>query len=137
MTARTHIFGTLTLLLAAALFAGCQQRPATLAPVSGKVTYRGAALPGGLVVFTPDAARGESGTIACAEIRADGTYVLNTGESPGATAGWYRVTVAALAPAGAGLPVPLVPEKYGDPQTSLLSCEVKANRTNQLDFNLD
>lgn len=137
MTAPTHMTGALALLLSAALCAGCQQRPAPFAPVSGKVTYQGGALAGGLIVFTPDAARGESGTIACAEIRPDGSYVLNTGETPGATAGWYRVSVAALAPAGSGPPLAILPVKYGDPRTSLLACEVKANRTNQLDFNLD
>jgi hypothetical protein len=137
--------------LALALFvlgAGCQ-RPTTFHAVSGKVTYRGAALTNGVVVFTPDASRGERGPIALGTIREDGTYTLTTGETPGAGPGWYRVTVAAFAgpaPQGAAQgappdrfqpPVPLLPEKYRDPELSHLRCEIKSNHANTIDLNLD
>ncbi len=128
----------LALLLAAC---GCQKRPGALTAVSGKVMFKGAQLPGGLIVFTPDAGRGESGGIAFGKIRPDGSYTLFTGDAEGASAGWYRVTVAALSPASTAPelppPVSLLPDKYRDPGLSLLSCEVKPDRANHLDFNLD
>lgn len=131
----------LTLLV---LGAGCR-RPPTLQPVSGKVTYKGAVLTNGLVVFTPDAGRGESGPIALGTIRADGNYTLATGETAGISPGWYRVTVAAFsAPLAAqppadrfAAPVSLLPEKYRDPELSLLRCEVKPDHVNTIDLNLD
>ena len=115
---------------------GCQRQPTALTPVNGKVLYKGALLPSGLIVFTPDAGRGASGASAFSTIRADGSYTLYTGDAEGASAGWYRISVAALTPPSTGLD-PLVPEKYRDPGLSLLSCEVKADRANHLDFNLD
>jgi hypothetical protein len=119
------------------LLCGCQ-RPATLNPVTGKVSYRGATLQNGLVVFTPDSSRGESGRIALGTIRADGTFALATDDAAGAPSGFYRVTVASFAaPGGNPTAVSLLPEKYRDPQLSLLTCEVKANRANTIDFNLD
>lgn len=127
-------------LLGVILLTGCQQRPTTLNHVSGRVLYRGAYLQGGVIVFTPDTSKGESGKIAFGKIQYDGSYTLATSDGPGATAGWYRVTVAVLSGATSlqdASPISLVPEKYRDPQLSLLQCEVKSNRDNHLDFNLD
>jgi hypothetical protein len=125
-------FCPLALLIAA--LCGCQRTPAPFAAVHGRVLYKGSQIPGGLIVFTPDASRGTSGAIAFGKIREDGSYTLFTGEAEGASAGWYRVTVGALVPSA---PVSLLPEKYRDPSSSLLACEVKPDRPNQLDFNLD
>ena len=123
---------------------GCQRTPAPLTPVSGKVAYKGLTLQSGTIVFTPDASRGESGPIAFGKINPDGTYHLYTSENPGAAAGWYRVTVTSMAPfatARAGQPFnppqSLLPEKYRDPDLSALACEVKGNRVNAIDFNLE
>jgi hypothetical protein len=140
-TARMLALGPLVLLV---LLAGCQ-RPATLNPVSGKVSFKGAALQNGVVVFTPDPGRGESGPIALGTIADDGTYTLATNDASGASAGWYRVTVASFAvPAGQRppnerfyAPPSLLPEKYRDPEMSLLRCEIKPNRANNIDLNLD
>ena len=129
--------------LLALLLAGCSRAPLT--PVQGKVAYKNFPLQSGVIVFTPDVSKGERGSIAVGKIREDGTYTLSTGETPGATAGWYRVTVSSLAnsspsqPNGQGFPYPqsLLPEKYRDPEQSLLACEVKSGRTNNIDFNLD
>jgi hypothetical protein len=124
----------------ALLLAGCGKKTTTLNQVTGKVLYKGSPLPGGLIVFSPDTARGESGRIAFSKIQADGTYSLQTGEEKGAAAGWYRVTVASLSGAPANYefaPTSLIPDKYRDPQLSQLQCEVKTNRDNHLDFNLD
>jgi hypothetical protein len=125
------------------LSAGCGRTPLT--PVHGKVAYKGLALQSGVIVFTPDASRGERGSIAVGKIREDGSYTLYTGDSAGASAGWYRITVSVVAATsfsqapgqGFTFPQSLVPEKYRDPELSLLACEVKPSRTNNIDFNLD
>jgi hypothetical protein len=45
--------------LAVALaLAGCTQKPATLVTVSGKVNFKGSALPDGIIIFSPDTSRG-------------------------------------------------------------------------------
>lgn len=135
-----RMLGYCSLLLALLVLAAGCQRPATLHTVSGKVTYKGAILTNGVVLFTPDATRGESGPIAVGTIREDGTFALTTGELPGASPGWYRVTVAAsrgAAPDRFQSPTPLLPEKYRDPELSLLRCEIKPNQANAIDLNLD
>jgi hypothetical protein len=126
----------------ALLVPGCGRPPLT--PVHGKVSYKGAALPSGVIVFAPDSTRGERGAIAIGKIQGDGSYTLYTGETPGVPAGWYRVTVSSLAatsftaPAqGFSFPQSIIPEKYRDPEQSMLACEVKSNRTNSIDFNLE
>lgn len=119
---------------------GCPQKPATLTQVSGKVFYKGKLLGDGLIVFSPDTSRGENGKIAFGKIKGDGTYSLVTGEAAGAAPGWYRVTVSYDSVSRnpyESPPVPLLPEKYRDPLLSQLQCEVKPNRDNHLDFNLD
>jgi len=125
------------------LLAGCQQGKTPLAPVHGKISYRGTALQGGTVVFTPDASRGTTGPLAQAEIQSDGSYTLRSGQGYGAVPGWHRVTVAAVyAAAGPpgdeqfAVPQSLVPDRYRDPQLSGLVCEVKADQPNSFDFNL-
>ena len=123
-----------------AVLAGCSKQPTTLNHVAGKVFYKGAPLHTGLIVFSPDTNRGESGKIAFSKIKEDGSFTLNTGDAPGVTAGWYRVTVAALSGTSSsseGGPISLIPDKYRDPEKSLLQCEVKGNHDNHLNFNLD
>ena len=120
--------------------AGCSNKPTTLNHVTGKVLYRGVPLQSGLIVFSPDTNRGESGKIAFSKINPDGSYAISTGDAPGVTAGWYRVTIAAMSGQTTSydsLAVSLIPDKYRDPQLSQLQCEVKSNRDNHLDFNLD
>jgi hypothetical protein len=113
-------------------------------PVRGRVLYRGVPLSGGTIVFSPDPERGGSGPLAVADIQPDGYYVLKTEDRPGAAAGWYRVTVVALqvppaSPGAAGW-VParsLVPAKYRDPELSGLSCQVRDDQDNNVEFNLE
>lgn len=118
---------------------GCQGNPSPLAPVAGKVAYRGYPVRGGTIVFTPDASRGHRGAMALGTIAADGTYTLRTGDMPGASAGWYRVTVASLSTSfnGSSAPQSMLPDKYRDPELSKLACEVKPKHPNTIDFNLD
>ena len=122
-------------LLAVGLLAGCRQRSTSLNPVTGRVSYKGMQLQSGIIVFAPDTTRGESGPVCVGKIGPDGTFALATGDGQGAPAGWYRVTVASLATAAPA--VSALPEKYRDPGLSLLTCEIKPDRPNQLDFNLD
>ena len=126
--------------LVALSFTGCGKKPATLNAVTGRVYYKGATMHDGVIVFSPDTSRGESGNIAFGKIKTDGTYTLTTGDAPGAAAGWYRVTVSCVTGASStydSTPISLIPEKYRDPQLSQLQCEVKVNQDNRLDFNLD
>ncbi len=144
MSVARMLTGSAAALALLAFAAGCQ-RPTALHPVSGKVTYKGAALNNGVVVFTPDPTRGESGPVALGTIREDGSYSLSTGEASGASAGWYRVSVAAFTspapknppPDRFQTPLPLLPEKYRDPELSLLRCSVKPNQSNTINLELE
>lgn len=122
----------------------CERGPAPLAPVTGKVLYRGAPLPTGTVVFMPDVTRGGYGPAAHAEIQKDGSYRLRTDGADGAALGWHRITVLAIEPPPIELPkeqfvVPrsLVPEKYRDPELSGLVREVHLGKVNQIDLHLE
>jgi hypothetical protein len=112
---------------------GCTGRSSEqLVPVMGKITFNGAPLPAGKVIFHPDAGKGNTsqqeprGTIG-----ADGTYYLKTGNRRGASRGWYKVTVFALKPVGPqeGMKPPewLAPERYSDPARSELNVEIVDN----------
>ena len=85
---------TLLLGLGCLLLVGCGRGP--LVPVQGKVSYKGYTLQSGVIVFSPDVSRGMRGQSADRKIRDDGTFSLYTGDSPGVSAGWYRVTVTGL-----------------------------------------
>jgi hypothetical protein len=123
--------------LTGVLVAGCRQSPEPLAPVKGTVLYRGKPLPGGLVVFVPDAARGTHGGLAIAEIKPDGSYMLKTNDLVGATPGFYRITVAynILDPSGS-MAHSMLPAKYRDPEQSGLACEVHASKANTIEIEL-
>jgi hypothetical protein len=134
----------LTAFLVVNLISGCESGTESLAPVRGKVSYKGAPLTAGTIVFTPDALRGTTGSMARAEIQPDGTYVLQTKSLPGAIAGWHRVTVMAMEsrpPSGADrevvMPRSLLPEKYSDPELSGLSCQIRGGQENFINFDLD
>lgn len=128
-------------LACAALAWGCGKRPLPLTPVTGKVTYRGFALPSGTIVFAPDTQKGESGPLAHGRIREDGSFSLYTGDTYGATPGWYRVTVLSIGSSLPGepyaTPQSVLPDKYRDPDLSLLSREVLPHKSNHIDFILD
>ena len=113
------------------LLTGCGRPDVKLAPVTGRVFYRGQPLAGGTIVFTPDADRGGSGPLACGEIGADGRYTLRTGDEAGAVPGWHKVTVAG------GRDDTLLPRKYSDPEGSGQGREVKAGQGNVLDLELE
>src|SRR5262249_1549835 len=120
---------------------GCDAGRPTLLPVRGKVTYRGVPVRGGTIVFTPDAAHGNAGPLACGEIQPDGSYVLQTGDRPGSVPGWHPAPPPALQipqPPGQRLggPRSLLPAKYRDPELSGLTCQVAPGQENTHDFAL-
>ena len=117
----------------------CGQQAKQREVVQGRVTFRGAALPGGTIVFTPDVERGGDGPLATAEIKADGSYTLRTGTEQGAASGSYRVTIASEASVTPDLskPAVLLPLTYSDPEKSGLKREVKAGEVNIINFDLD
>lgn len=123
----------LALLVSVALPAGCTRPPPPLAPVYGRVTFAGAPVAHGVIVFSPDADSGCYGPCASAEIGGDGRYTLATNGSPGATPGWHRVTVAALTTSVG----PRLPDRFRDPNLSRLRAQVVAGRDNPLDFQLE
>ncbi len=119
----------------AVLAAGCSRGQPALAPVGGRVFYRGQPLAGGTIVFTPDPERGGSGPMASAEIGPDGHYALNTGQQKGAVPGWHRVTIGAGKPAD-GHPASL-PGRFSDPELCGKCVEVKPEQTNSFDLHLE
>lgn len=123
-------------------------------PVSGTVKYNGAPVKQGTINFTPisEGGRGALGSIN------DGAYSLTTfTPDDGAAAGSYKISIiskqvdlrnaqAAAKAAGSGVDEfavakavrkskPLIPTKYGSPDTSGLTREVKAE-SNVFDFEL-
>lgn len=121
---RASRLAPITLLLT---LSGCAPPPAPVA-VQGRVSYRGSPLHSGLIVFTPDDARGHHGPPARAALGPDGRYALPTGTAPG----WYRVTVASLESV-AGEPLPA---RFRDPELSNLFAEVLAGQDNTVDLDL-
>jgi hypothetical protein len=116
--------------------AGCGER-VKLGRVSGRVTYKGQAVPTGAVTFLPD----PGGPPATAAIGPDGTYTLVTPDvGDGAVVGRHAVMITALQAAPAReahdpLPPPIIPVRYGNTSTSGLTADVKDGE-NTIDFDL-
>lgn len=109
---------------------GCGRSGPALVPVEGQVTYQGQPLKTGSLVFQPDAAKGNTSTLTpSGTLGPDGRYKLYTQERPGAPPGWYKVGVVAQeAPPNDPYAMrSLIPQRYGDPQTSGISIEVSAS----------
>ncbi len=117
------------------LLSGCSKDPAALANVHGTVFFRGAPVQGGTIVFAPDPTRGGNGPLAFAEIKTDGSYRLQTGDTMGATPGWHRVTIAAHLQMENQ--IMRIPATYCDPELSGQRIEVKAGHDNSIDLHLD
>ena len=126
--------------LAVTLFAlaGCGTKTPAKSAIKGKVWYRGEPLPGGVIVFAPDAERGNNGPLARGAIAADGTFSL----APETAGGWYRVAIAPLPSDGQTLPTPSnpypgAPARYRNPLLSGLQGEIKVGVENSFEFHLD
>ena len=98
-------------------------------PVEGSVTFLGRPLPGGLVVFSPDAGRGGSGKCAIAVIASTGQYVL-----PSLTPGWYRISLADPPSWNAVIGCPA---ELRRPDRSGLSREIRPGRPHRFDFRIE
>ncbi len=73
-------------------FAGCGESGPGKYHVSGEVTYRGKPVPAGMITFSPDTRRGNSGHQGFAEIR-DGQYSTGSGNGRGTVGGPHIVAV--------------------------------------------
>jgi len=119
---------------------GSNTPPPGPATVSGKVTFNGQPVAGGLVVFTPDPRRGGSGKPAHAETTADGSFQLQLESSSHIPTGWYRVS---LAPAPIipdpllALQTPVFPAKLARPDLSGIEREVRAGHNHVFNFAIE
>lgn len=133
--------GTLLLVLCAGC--GRSDRLPT-AYVNGTVTFEGAPVPTGSLLFVPEG----GGPAAQGNISKDGSYTLGTyTTSDGAILGRFQVMITAFAQpkGGSGLPedmmnsntesLSLIPEIYGDLEKSGLTATVDGG-SNTIDFNL-
>jgi hypothetical protein len=104
-------------------------------PVSGTITLDGQPLNGGIVVFTPDTAKGNTAKISCTSQVKDGRYDLETNgitrsdSGSGVPPGWYKVTLRILdVSSKKHKAVEInVNDKYLNVDTTPLSVEVKDN----------
>jgi hypothetical protein len=112
--------------------AGCGRSGSeTLLPVGGQVKFGGKLLTRGTVVLYPDPSKGNtSKNEPRGTIEADGRYKVFTHPYPGAPPGWYKVAVSATEASDPknpySLPRSLLPEKYGKPDESRLTLEVRS-----------
>ncbi len=104
-----------------------------LVTVQGQVMLWEKPLTTGVVIFRPDASRGNSSQHEPrGQIDAQGHYLLRTGQKEGAAPGWYKVAIIAARPStdpnNPYAPSPsLIPTLYNDPDTSGLAREVEKN----------
>ncbi len=106
-----------------AMFSGCGPKNPETFPVSGTVTLDSKPVAGAAVVFTPANGQKATGTTDGA-----GRFELSTFElGDGAVPGEHGVTVVktTVDPDDQEKVVFLVPMKYGNPQTSELTCDVR------------
>jgi hypothetical protein len=98
---------------ALSLSAGCSDSGLKLGRVSGKVTYKGQPVQGGIVSFMPDESKGTIGPPASGAIGSDGSYTMSTNSSgDGALVGYHKVGIVGLDPK------PVNPGAAVDPETN-------------------
>jgi len=96
-------------------------------PVSGNVTLDGKPLQGGVLLFHPDASKGNTAHASCTGPVKDGTYnlvtraVTKSDTGTGAPLGWYKVTLINDLP---GMPIINVHNKYLQPGTTPVAIEI-------------
>jgi hypothetical protein len=109
---------------------GCGKGDGKLMPVQGQVKFGDAPLTTGVVIFRPDASKGNTSQHEPrGQIDAEGHYTLKTAQQEGAAPGWYKVGIIAAqqstdANNPYALPKSLIPTIYNDPEKSRLALEV-------------
>jgi hypothetical protein len=99
-------------------------------PVSGSVTLDGKPLEGGVLLFHPDASKGNTERVSCTGPIKAGRYNLVTSgvtksdTGSGAPLGWFKVTLINDLP---GTPVINVDSKYLNPETTPVAIEIVDN----------
>ena len=115
--------------LASLSIAGCE-RGEELGKIRGRVTFQGAPVTEGLVVFS----NAQKGIFMTAVLNVDGSYVVTSARGRGLPLGQYRVFVTPpidepkLGPNFEPPPIkpfPNIPQRYRDVKTSELTLEVK------------
>jgi hypothetical protein len=126
------LVGLAALGLAAVLLAGlagCGPSE-TFVPVEGQVKAAGKPLVKGTVILYADTSKGNTTKQEPrGSIEADGRYKLISHPHEGAPPGWYKVAVIATEPSDPknpySVPRSLIPEKFGKPDESRLTLEVR------------
>lgn len=127
---RSGAFPILVASLSLASVSGCGKQDGKLAPVQGKVRVGDDPLSTGVVIFRPDASKGNtSKEEPRGQLDAEGNYKLQTAQKEGAAPGWYKVGIIAAHPSTDpknpyALPKSLIPSIYNDPEKSGLTVEV-------------
>jgi hypothetical protein len=116
---------------------GCEGKKEVIAPLHGKVTYRGKPVKMGRVNFSNP----QQGIHLTANITESGGYEVRTYRGAGIPPGTYQVTVLPPAenPDDEFAPPPAcrdIPAKYRNPATSGLAFTVAQGRDNQYDINM-
>ena len=106
----------------------------SVVPVSGKVTFQGAAPAGAQVVLHPATRSEETSVAPSGTVKEDGSFQISAydqgdGAPPGdyvATVQWFRVVAEED---GSGRGPNLLPVKYASPETSPIKVTVNSNAT--------
>lgn len=114
MDSRVRAIGIVALLVAAPLAgSGCGRGNAgpRRYPVSGRVTFQGAAVPSGTIYFEADASRGNGGPVTVVQIE-DGRYDTASTGRPGPVQGPLSVRILGFPKSNANAEIqrPLFPE---------------------------
>lgn len=100
-----------------AVLSGCGQASLPLAPVAGRLTYRGRYVSKATVQLLADATKGTHAPTATGETGQDGSFTLQTPpHGAGVMPGHYKVTVRQYHSS--------IPTKYGNPARTPLQVEV-------------
>jgi hypothetical protein len=113
-----------SMLMLMALVTGCARR-ASLAQVSGTVTYEGKPIKEGTITFKPDSGPHASGHIDNGKIVGVTTYESDDG----APIGKHKVAITvpeSADPDNPDIDLPRIPQKYSDPSKSGLTAEISA-----------
>src|SRR5215469_3246885 len=93
---RPRTFPLLVASVFLAFVSGCGKGAGKLVPVQGQVKFGDAPLTTGVVIFRPDASKGNtSQEEPRGQIDAEGHYKLRTAQQEGAAPGWYKVGIIA------------------------------------------